>query len=258
MAACSQRAATRPGRTKVRQVARQAHRRNLGKNEQQNLHTDQPPDHSITDLARHGQAIYARCELRRGDILSSRRVLEHVDWGNPFLVLERARWMRRGSCSSETAGIRFRVVAGDDLRQSLLLVHPRRHDDRACKKFRQSELSGMGRSLAFRRDYEFSHDGPPTSSDDQRTAGTVFARVAQEGGQPELESSLVFRAAYRIHHPALLLAVRHSVFCLLRRHELVPGWRDSWCEHCMDCHSLFLSYFHPVPDDSAAKLHLSQ
>ena len=87
------------------------------------------------------------------------------------------------------------------------------HDDRAGKKFRQSELSGMGRSLAFRRDYEFSHDGPPTSSDDQRTAGTVFARVAQESGQPELESSLVSRAAYRIHHPALLLAVCHSVLC---------------------------------------------
>ena len=59
------------------------------------LHTDQPPDHSIPDHAQHGQPVYARCELRRGSILGSRRVLEHVDWGNPFLVLERARWMRR-------------------------------------------------------------------------------------------------------------------------------------------------------------------
>ena len=46
-----------------------------------------------------------------------------------------------------------------------------------------------------------------------KTAGTVFARVAQESGQPEFESSLVSRAAYGIHHPALLLALCHPVFC---------------------------------------------
>src|SRR6202035_332252 len=109
---------------------------------------------------------------------------------------------------------------------SLLLVHLWWHDARAGKKFRQSELSGMGRSFAFRRDYEFPHDGPAASSDDQRTARTVFAGVAQESGQPELESSLVSRAAYRIHHPAVLLAVRHSVLCPFRRHELVFDWRD--------------------------------
>src|ERR1700688_2469629 len=132
-------------------------------------------------------------------------------------------------------------------------VHLRWHDDRTGKKFRQSELSGMGRSLAFRRDYEFSHDGPPTSSDDQRTAGTVFARVAQESGQAELESSLVSGAAYRIHHPPLLHALCHPVLCLLRRHELVPGWRDSWCERRMDCRSLFLPQFHPDQANCAAE-----
>src|ERR1700674_3507011 len=258
MAAGWQRAPTSIGRTEVRWLARQAHRGDFCQSEPHNLHTDQPPDHSIPDHSQHGQSIYARYELRRRRLFCSRRVLEHVDWGNPFLVLERARWMRRGSCSFEIAGICVRLLAGDGLRQSLLLVHPRRHDDRAGKKFRQSELSDMGRSLAFRRDYEFSHDGPPTSSDDQRTAGTVFARVAQESGQPELESSLVSRAAYRIHHPALLLALRHPVLCPFRRHELVFDWRDSGCECRMDCHSFFLSCFHFVPDDSAAKLHLSR
>src|ERR1700688_3102476 len=112
MAAGWQRASTSIGRTEVRWLARQANRRDFCQSEPQNLDTDQPPDHSIPDHAQHGQSIYARCELRRGGILGSRRVLEHVDWGNPFLVLERARWMRRGSCPPETAGIRLRMLGG--------------------------------------------------------------------------------------------------------------------------------------------------
>src|SRR6202041_4061814 len=256
MAAGWQRAPTSIGRTEVRWLARQAHRRDFCQSEPHDLHTDQPPDHSIYDHAQYGQSIYARCELRRGGILGSRRVLEHVDRGNPFLVLERARWMRRGSCPPETAGIRFRVLAGDDLRQSLLFVHLLWLDDRAGEKLRQSELSVMGRSLGFRRDDEFYHDRAPTSSTVQRGAGTVSAGVAQESGQPEFESSLVSRAAYGIHHPALLLALRLPVFCPFRRHELVFAWRDSGCEHRMDRRSLLLSYFHSVLDDGAAKLHL--
>src|ERR1700751_2663712 len=258
MATCSQRAATRPGRTKVRQLARQANRRDFCENEPQNLDTDQSPNHSIPDHAQHGQSIYARRELCRGALLGSRRLLEHVDWGNPFLVLERTRRMRRGSCAPETAGIRFRVLAGDDLRQSLLRVHLGWYDDRAGKELRRSEQSDMGRSLAFRRDYEFSHDRPPTSSDDERAAGTIFARVAQESGSTEFESSLVSRAAYRIHYTALLLAVRHSVFCPFRRHELVLDWRDGGCEHRLDRHFLFLSYFYSVSNESAAKVQLSR
>jgi hypothetical protein len=114
----------------------------------------------------------------------------------------------------------------------------------------------MGRSLAFRRDDEFSHDGPPTSSTVQRAAGTVSAGVAQESGQSELESSLVSRAAHGIHNPALLLALCDPVFCPFRRHELVLDWRDSGCEHRLDRRSLFLYDFHSVPDDNAAKLRL--
>src|SRR3984885_771198 len=256
MAAGWQRAPTSIGRTEVRWLARQANRRDFCQSEPHNFHTDQPPDHSIPDHAQYGQSIYARCELRRGGILGSWRVLEHVDWDNPFLVLERARWMRRGSCPPETAGIRLRVLAGDDLRQSLLLVHLLWLDDRTGEKFRQSELSSMGRPIASWRDRQHFGHRTPTSSTVQRGPGTVPAGVAQESGQPELESSLVSRAAYGIHNPALLLALRHPVFCLFRRHELVFDWCDSGCKHRMDCRSLFLSYFHSAPDDSAAKLHL--
>src|ERR1700733_8909361 len=220
MAAGWQRAPTSIGRTEVRWLARQANRRDFCQSEPHDLHTDQPPDHSIPDHAQHGQSVYARRELRRGGILGTRRVLEHVDRGNPFLVLERARWMRRGSCPPETSGIRLRVLAGDDLRQSLLLVHLLWLDDRTGEKFRQSELSSMGRPIASWRDRQHFGHRTPTSSTVQRGPGTVPAGVSQESGQPELESSLVSRAAYGIHNPALLLALRHPVFCLFRRHEL--------------------------------------
>src|ERR1700727_3541110 len=164
MAAGWQRAPTSIGRTEVSWLARQANRREFCQSEPHDLHTDQPPDHSIPDHAQHGQSVYARRELRRGGVLGSRGVLERFYRGNPFLVLERARWMRRRSCPPETAGIRFRVLAGDDLRQSLLLVHLLRLDDRAGEKLRQSELSVMGMALGFRRDDEFYHDRAPTSS----------------------------------------------------------------------------------------------
>src|ERR1700733_10031645 len=95
MAAGWQRAPTSIGRTEVRWLARQANRRDFCQSEPHDLHTDQPPDHSFSDHAQYGQSIYARCKLRRGGVLGYRRVLEYVDWGNPFLVLERARWMRR-------------------------------------------------------------------------------------------------------------------------------------------------------------------
>src|SRR6266550_3524051 len=93
MAAGWQRAATSIGRTEIRWLARQANRRDFCQSEPHNLHTDQPPDHSISDHAKHGQSVHPWRELRRRRLPGFWRVLEHVDWVNPFLVLERTRWM---------------------------------------------------------------------------------------------------------------------------------------------------------------------
>src|ERR1700739_1002288 len=112
MATCCQRTDTRVCVTEAEQVARQAHGRDLCENEPQNLDTDQPLDHSFPDHAQPGQPVYTRCELRRGRILGSRRILAYVDWGSPVLVLERARRMRWGGASFEIAGIRVGLPAG--------------------------------------------------------------------------------------------------------------------------------------------------
>src|SRR6202166_3882829 len=84
------------------------------------------------------------------------------------------------------------------------------------------------------------------------------AEVPQETAEPEFGCSLLSLAVYGIHYRPLLLALRLPGFCPFRRHELVFDWRDSGCEHRMDRRSLFLSYFHSVLDDGAAKLHLSR
>jgi hypothetical protein len=84
--------------------------------------------------------------------------------------------------------------------------------------------------------------------------------VAQESGQPELESSLVSRAAYGIHNPALLLALRRPVFCPFRRHELVFDWRGSGDLICLTIEAKRTRYggkIHLVvpPSSSAAIRH---
>src|ERR1700722_12667106 len=151
-------------------MAREANRRYFCTYESQDLGAHQPSNHKTADHSQCSESFYTWGGLRCGSTLCTRWLLEYVDCCCVVRLGEHSRWLRWRSRSIEAHGVRFRLLAGDCLRLSLLLIHLRRDNDRAMEELGDEDLSCVGWSAPSGSYYKLSGHRLREASARQRTS----------------------------------------------------------------------------------------
>src|ERR1700722_942098 len=117
--------------------------------------------------------------------------------------------------SLETPGIRFRVLAGDNLRLRVLSGSSCRHDYRAVEKLRNKNVPRIWRPAPFWSFSKLSCHGMGAPPPRRWTAGAATENLAEPRGEPADESFLVFWTASGVHRSALFFSLCSARLCAL-------------------------------------------
>src|SRR5208282_3842516 len=107
----------------------------------------------------HGECVYPWCWRRLRLFLRVRRLLERACRCGIVSVGKHPRWLRWRSGAVEAPRIRLWLLAGDDLRLSVLPAYLWRDGDRIGAEFRESNVSHPGRRASGRSCYELPGRG---------------------------------------------------------------------------------------------------
>src|SRR5260370_12223085 len=184
-------------------MASEAYRRYFCPHESQDLSAHQPSNHKTADHSQCSESFYTWSGLRCWPTLCMRWLLEYVDWCGVIRLGEHSRWLRWRSRSIEAHGVRFRLLAGDCLRLSLLLIYLRRDNDRTVEKLGDEDLSCGGWSDPRGSYYKLSGRRIREASARQRTSCAVPEDLAGDGREPPIKAPSVHLSTYCTPHSPL-------------------------------------------------------
>src|SRR6478672_4687789 len=138
-------------------------------NESQDLNTDQPTTDKVADHTQYCEPAYPGSRHRCRPVLRMRRILAYAGRRPAICLREYSRWLRWRGRAAQAPGVRLRLLAGDRLRLSILLVYLRWNDDRTREELGCENISCLGSGTSFWSSYKFPGYRTWTSSTCYRT-----------------------------------------------------------------------------------------
>ncbi len=148
-------------------------------------------------------------------ILRLRRLLEHIARRAFMPLRQHSGWVRWRGRSFETTGIRFRLLAGDNLRLRVLPVSSCGHDHRTVAKLGNKNVPGIWRPALFWSLSKLPRHRMGAAPPCRWASRAATENLAGPRGEPAIESFLVFRPTYGVHRPALFFPLCPARLCAL-------------------------------------------